>query len=241
MNAQKPRGKPRPQRRAGAKAGTAGAAGKSIKTAPGQPTLRTQQKEATRAAILQSALLIFSERGFDGASTRDIAAHAGVHHALIKYYFDNKDTLWRAAVSFLFERQAAEMSFDAPTAKAKTRQGRRELAREALRQYVRYCARHPEHARLMMQESLRDGDRLKWAADTFISGTASRAEHFVRVLQREGLLPDVSVPALVYIIVGSAQLFYTLAPEVRRVWGIDPADGDVTEAHIEALVAVLVR
>ncbi len=226
----------------GTRGGTdAGTSADDAQAAP--PNSRTLQKEATRAAILQSALLIFSERGFDGGSTRDIAAHAGVHHALIKYYFGSKDTLWRAAVTFLFERQAAEMSFEPPAeaATAKSRLSRREHAREILRQYVLYCARHPEHARLMMQESLRDSERLQWAADTFITGTASRAERFVQMLQREGVLPDVSVPALVYIIVGSAQLFYTLAPEVRRVWGIDPADEAVTAAHIEALLAVLVR
>ena len=103
MSAKETRGKPAPRRRA--------AAAKPVKSAgeaAEQPTQRTLQKEATRAAILQSALQIFSERGFDGGSTRDIAEHAGVHHALIKYYFDNKDTLWRAAVTFLFDRQALE-------------------------------------------------------------------------------------------------------------------------------------
>ena len=220
--------------------GTNGGAGAGD-TQAAQGNSRSLQKEATRAAILQSALLIFSEHGFEAGSTRNIAAHAGVHHALIKYYFGNKDTLWRAAVTFLFERQAVEMSFVPPTGNAKTRLSRRDHAREALRHYVLYCARHPEHARLMMQESLRDGERLRWAADTFISGTARVAEGFVRMLQQEGVLPDVSVPALVYIIAGGAQLFYTLAPEVRRVWGIDPADEAVTAAHIEALLTVLVR
>ena len=57
----------------------------------------------------------------------------------------------------------------------------------------------------------------------------------------EGILPNVSTPALVYIFVGAAQTFYTLAPEVRRVWNIDPSDPDVIEAHIEALTQVLVR
>ena len=203
-----------------------------------KPNSRTLQKEATRAAILQSALQIFSEHGFEGASTRDIAEHAGVHHALIKYYFQSKDALWRAAVSFLFERLAAEMSFAQPLDR---RQSRREYGREVLRQYVQYCARHPEHARLMVQESVRDNERLRWAADTFVSQTSRNAERFVRVLQKEGLLPDVSVPALVYIIVGAAQLFYTLAPEVRRIWHIDPADPAVAQSHAEALLAVFIR
>ena len=203
-----------------------------------RPNARTMQKEATRAAILQSALQVFSEHGFEGASTRDIAEHADVHHALIKYYFQSKDTLWRAAVSFLFERLAAEMNFARPQDR---KQSRREYAREELRQYVQYCARHPEHARLMVQESVRDSERLRWAADTFVAQSSANAERFVRVLQKEGLLPDVSVPALVYIIVGASQLFYTLAPEVRRIWHIDPADPAVARAHAEALLAVLIR
>jgi len=235
MTAKQPRGKSAPRRAA------AGKAAKPAKEAAEKPTQRSLQKEATRAAILQSALQIFSERGFDGGSTRDIAEHAGVHHALIKYYFDNKDTLWRAAVSFLFERLDQEMTFEPPPGAMKSRQTRREFAREVLRRYVLYCARHPEHARLMMQESVHDNERLAWAAETFISLAAQRAGRFVRLLQREGLLPPGSVPALVYVIVGAAQLFYALAPEVRRVWGIDPADDKVSADHLEVLLAVLIR
>ncbi len=54
-------------------------------------------------------------------------------------------------------------------------------------------------------------------------------------------MPAASVPALAYIFVGAAQLFYTLAPEVRRVWGIDTSDPKVIEDHVEALIAVMVR
>jgi TetR/AcrR family transcriptional regulator len=93
----------------------------------------------------------------------------------------------------------------------------------------------------MMQESLRDSERLEWATEHFISDTARRGERFVQMLQKEGMLPPGSVAAMLYIIVGSAQLFYTLAPEVRRVWGVDPEDPKVTADHIEALLAVLLR
>ncbi|MGH1560826.1 hypothetical protein ACRAWD_30330 [Caulobacter segnis] len=48
----------------------------------------------------------------------------------------------------------------------------------------------------------------------------------------------MSVAASVYIFVGAAQLFYTLAPEVRQVWGIDPSDPEVIEQHAEALSAI---
>jgi TetR/AcrR family transcriptional regulator len=203
---------------------------------------RTLQKEATRAAILQAALQVFAEHGYAGSSTRDIAALAGAHHALIKYYFQNKETLWREAVTFLFKRQAEELTYEPAPGALNTARGRREHAREVLRRWVIYCARHPEHARLMVQESVRDGERLHWVADTFINRTSAGARALVDLLQKEKMLPaDVSPVALIYIIVGAAQMFYTLAPEVRRVWKVDPASDAAIEAHVDALLAVFIR
>lgn len=207
-----------------------------------KPNLREQQKEATRAAILQAALQVFAEHGYTAGSTRDIAARAGAHHALIKYYFKNKETLWRAAVSFLFERQAKELSFTPAPGALDTAAGRRTQAREALRRWVLYCARHPEHAQLMVQESVRDSKRLRWMADTFVKRTSQSAASLVTLLQGEGMLPaNVSPVALIYIIVGAAQQFYTLAPEVRRIWNVDPSTETAIEAHVEALLAVFIR
>lgn len=200
---------------------------------------RARQKEATRSAILQAALDEFSEKGFEGASTRAIAGRAGAHHALIKYHFQSKDALWREAVTFLFERQARELSATAPNRQAFATS--RDYAREVIRQRVLYWARRPEHARLMMQESCRDSERFRWMVDTFVVKTSQVAEEFVRYLQKEGLVPDLAIPSLVYIFVGGAQLIYILAPEAHRVWGVDPFAPAAVEAHADALADLLLR
>ena len=98
-----------------------------------KPNTRDLQKEATRAAILQAALQTFAEHGFEGGSTRDIAAAAKVHHALIKYYFKSKEALWKEAVTFLFQRQVEELTFAPAPGALDTARGRREHAREVLR------------------------------------------------------------------------------------------------------------
>src|SRR5664279_5420500 len=59
--------------------------------------------DATRDRIVAAAADLFSERSFDGATTRDIAARAGVTQPLLNYHFRSKDELWRAAVDSLFE------------------------------------------------------------------------------------------------------------------------------------------
>lgn len=199
---------------------------------------RVRQKEATKASILEAALHEFSTHGFEGTATRDIAERAGVHHALIKYHFQNKDTLWREAVTFLFERQLGEIS---KSPQLENFEDKKEYAREMLRQRVHYWAQHPEHARLMVQESCRDTERFRWMVDTFIVRTSRSSGAFVQWLQDEGLVPPASLPALVYILVGAAQLFYTLAPEVQRVWGVDPTNSAAIDAHVDALVRLVIR
>jgi AcrR family transcriptional regulator len=57
--------------------------------------------EETRARIVAAALKLFGERGFDGASTRDIAAAAGVNAPALQYYFDTKEGVYLACVEHI--------------------------------------------------------------------------------------------------------------------------------------------
>lgn len=63
----------------------------------------TRKSEETRARILDSALRVFRERGFEAATMREIAADAGVAVGAAYYYFDSKDALVMA-----FYEQAQE-------------------------------------------------------------------------------------------------------------------------------------
>jgi AcrR family transcriptional regulator len=52
----------------------------------------------TKRTILDAAREAFAERGFDGASIRQIATGAGVDPALVHHYFGTKDQLFRATL-----------------------------------------------------------------------------------------------------------------------------------------------
>lgn len=49
--------------------------------------------------ILNAAIELFSKRGFDGVSIREIATHAKVHFASIRYHFGDKIDLYKACIS----------------------------------------------------------------------------------------------------------------------------------------------
>lgn len=63
-----------------------------------------QRGEQTRMRIVGSALRLFGERGFAGASTRDIASDAGVNPPALQYYFDNKEGVYLACLEHLIDR-----------------------------------------------------------------------------------------------------------------------------------------
>ncbi len=50
----------------------------------------------TEKKILESARIIFIQRGFDGTRMQEIADHAGINKALLHYYFRSKAKLFEA-------------------------------------------------------------------------------------------------------------------------------------------------
>lgn len=60
------------------------------------------QDEGRRAAIVDAAARVFAEKGFSGATNRDIGREAGVSPGLIYWYFEDKDDLFKAVVRRLF-------------------------------------------------------------------------------------------------------------------------------------------
>ena len=52
--------------------------------------------DARRQQILQTAVSLFSQRGFKGTTTKEIAKAAGVSEAMVFRHFENKDALYGA-------------------------------------------------------------------------------------------------------------------------------------------------
>ncbi len=74
-----------------------------------QPDNAYARGSETRTRLIGAALRLFSQHGFDGASTRDIAAAAGLNAPALQYYFDNKEGLYRACARHLVSRVWATM------------------------------------------------------------------------------------------------------------------------------------
>jgi AcrR family transcriptional regulator len=59
---------------------------------------------STKARILAAAEEVFAERGFEGASTREIAARAAVNISSLHYHWESKETLYFTVFQNVFDR-----------------------------------------------------------------------------------------------------------------------------------------
>jgi AcrR family transcriptional regulator len=57
--------------------------------------------DETSARIIAAALSLFGEKGFEGASTREIAELAGVNAPALNYYFKNKEGVYLACTEHM--------------------------------------------------------------------------------------------------------------------------------------------
>ena len=72
----------------------------------------TRPAEYTRQSIMKAAVKLFAEKGYQGASVRDIVAKAGVNQAAINYHFKGKDVLYLELLETAFEKLTEQAGYD---------------------------------------------------------------------------------------------------------------------------------
>lgn len=192
--------------------------------------------DSKRDRIVAAAIELFSERSFDGATTREIAARAGVTQPLLNYHFRSKEELWQSAVGALFERLDQTIADringlrgvdDITTAKL------------VVREFVTFSARNPELHRIITQESKADGPRMDHLVDHHVRPIYERTIALFERLVADGVVPPIPPAHLYYILTGAGPTMFVLAPECRRLSGLEPTDDAVIEAHADAVCLLL--
>jgi AcrR family transcriptional regulator len=192
--------------------------------------------DPTRDRILAAAVDLFAERSFDGATTREIAARAGVAQPLLNYHYRSKDELWRAAVDSLFDLLERSMSArvaeigDADELTA---------AKLLVREFITFSARNPQLHRLITQECKADSARMDYLVERHVRPLYDRTVALFERLAQDGAVPPIAPAHLYYIVTGAGPTMFVLAPECRRLSGLDPESDDVIDAHADAVCLLL--
>ena len=205
------------------------------KTKPAPKRARRQQErtETTRRKLLDAAIKIFSEQGFDGVSVRDLETAAGVQRGLLAYHFDDKESLWKAAADRTFTalneevQQRVEIMRDLVP---------RERIKALIRFYVRFSARHPEFSRLLSQEARQHSWRIEYLVDRYINNIVNALRD--TVMEELGL-DEIGFIHWYYLLAGGASTIFSHAPECDLLYGVDSLDEAIVEGHADMLARML--
>jgi TetR/AcrR family transcriptional regulator len=193
-----------------------------------------------REELLKSALVEFGAKGFDGASTRAIAARIEAHQPQINYHFESKAALWAAAVDYVFGllREALWGVLPANAADVEVPELAAAFA-EGIRRFVGFAAEHPELNQIIVVEGTTATDRSVWMTQTYVKPFFDGIAPAWDILQNAGIAAPIDHDLLYYVLIGGASLPYVNAPEVRLLTGRNPNDPKWIQAHADGLVAIL--
>jgi AcrR family transcriptional regulator len=157
--------------------------------------------EDRRLQILRVAMRLFSQRGFRGTTTKEIALAAGVSEAMVFRHFATKKELYNAILDHKAclhdELDPLQIVADAIRRKDDTAvfEG---IALDALNRHDR----DPEFHRLLLHSALEEHELAQIFWEKFVKRVYRILGKYVRERQREGAMVDVQPLVIVRAFVG---------------------------------------
>lgn len=200
---------------------------------------RPRRKASIRASneshLLACAEAVFAERGFEGASTAQIAERAGLPKANLHYYFPTKLALyWRVLDDVFEEWNAAADTFDASDDPV-----------VALGGYVRakmaLSRRRPLGSKVWANEIISGAAHMQ---DILLERVKPWMETRVKLIERwiaQGLLAPVEPRTLLFMIWATTQHYADFDAQIRALAGKRALTAAAFDATTEEVVKMILR
>jgi TetR/AcrR family transcriptional regulator len=151
--------------------------------------------EDRRLQILRVAMRLFSQRGFRGTTTKEIAVAAGVSEAMVFRHFATKSELYSA----ILDHKACvhdEMDPVTVVADAIERKDDRAVFEGIALQALKQHEADPEFQRLLLHSALEEHELAQMFWEKFVKRVYHSLGAYVRQRQRDGAMVEIA-PALV--------------------------------------------
>jgi TetR/AcrR family transcriptional regulator len=207
-------------------------AAKSTGNAPARPAGRLRRSRI--AQILEAAEQEFAANGFEGTTTADIAARAGLPKANLHYYFGTKEKIYRAVLDDILLLWLDEADYwIAP--------GR--TPREALSGYVRakmISAREkPLASRIYAGELLRGAPHISGYLHIALRARVAALSEVMKGWIAAGQLKPVSPEHLLFCIWAMTQTYADFAVQIGAVLAKPALDAQVFEAALTTVTQLV--
>lgn len=154
-----------------------------------------------REQLCQVAMRLFSDKGFSGTTTKEIATAAGVSEAMVFKHFANKDELYAA----ILDHKACDHGFDNPFAEVADKIEQKDdfgvfygMALNALNHHKQ----DSDFLRLMLHSALEGHKLAQVFFENFITHIYEHLGSYIRQRQADGVFREVEPRIVVRSFIG---------------------------------------
>lgn len=177
----------------------------------------------------------FADKGFEGASLREIAADAGTTHGLIRHHFGTKDALWRAMVDhFIAKVEEEQRPFMARLSEADPV----ELLKGIASTYLKVTAKQPRVSKIIMNDCSQPGPRLDYIVDRLMPQHKA-IEPVFKAVQKKGYLSAHDPESFYIFLVMLGSFPITLASFTNKFYRQDIRSNAGIKKHIARVIDTL--
>lgn len=154
-----------------------------------------------RLQILQVAMRLFSEKGFSGTTTKEIANLAGVSEATVFKHFANKDELYSAILDHKACKREFQCPFDSLAEYVEAKDDFRVFYTMAL-EALNHHEEDTDFLRLMLHSALEGHDLARIFFDSFITNVYTFLGEYIKRRQQDGAFREVEPRIVVRSFIG---------------------------------------
>lgn len=192
----------------------------------------------TKERVLAVAERLFAEKGFHGASLRDIGGAVGIANASLLYHFPSKGKLYVAVLDRITESLST-------VADQVERAELDEVARFELfyNAFYDWGEAHHDYMCIVMREMMDNKDRVDRIEKWHLTGVMGRMTKIIADGQAKGVFRSCDPELFLYQVLGSVTYFQLGLPTLGRVmnWDRTAAEKTFRQQALEHLSRALVK
>jgi len=194
--------------------------------------------EVPAERLLDAAVSLFAQHGFDAVSTGAVATAAGLTQSMVHYHFGTKEKLWKAAVEHLMHARGNMFSLNLEDLRDVDDLSRLKVM---LRRFISANAADPDLTRILIHEGMNDSPRLKWLAKRYMVRGYATFNAAIETAIESGAVRRLPVRDVTNIIVGACVLTFTLSRLLKEVYGELPTSAEAVTSLSDTLLEVLFK
>lgn len=176
-------------------------------------TAKQDRSIATIQGIINQAIPLFAQNGYESTSTHAIAAAAGVNQGLIAYHFGSKENLWKAAIDHAVGTFRNRLCDEALSISANDFEAYFKLI---LGFYVKWASESQDVTRILIELNKSDNELRRWYVERHIRPIYQFLVHLIVEGQRLGFIREHPPESIYYLLITSNMVF-TLSREAKQL------------------------